>query len=110
MIGKRFGKLTVVERSEKKSDYGQLYWICECDCGNIVEVRGNSLRRTDGNQTVSCGCYHRSIGATNVLTTLQQNGINFIEEYAFLDLPRSRFDFAIIQNNQIIRLVEFDGE
>ena len=110
MIGKRFGKLTVIERSKKKGEDGRLYWICECDCGNIVEVLGHSLRRTDGNQTISCGCYHRSIGATNILTTLQQNGVNFVEEYVFLDLPKSRFDFAIIQNNQIIRLIEFDGE
>lgn len=110
MIGKKFGKLTVLERSPKKSKNGQLYWICKCDCGNIIEVLGHSLRRKDGNQTVSCGCHHRSIGATNILIILQLNAVNFIEEYAFLDLPKSRFDFAIINNGQVERLIEFDGE
>lgn len=110
MIGKKFGKLTVLERSPKKSKNGQLYWICECDCGNIIEVQGHSLRRKDGNQTVSCGCHHRSIGATNILNILQHNAVNFIEEYVFLDLPKSRFDFAIINNGQVERLIEFDGE
>ena len=110
MIGKRFGKLVVQKRSEKKGSGGELYWFCQCDCGNIIEVRGHNLKRKDGNQTVSCGCYHRSIGATNILTLLQENNINFIEEYVFLDLPKSRFDFAIIENEKITRLIEFDGE
>lgn len=110
MLNKRFGKLVVKSRSEKKGKDGELYWFCECDCGEIIEVLGHSLRRKDGNQTVSCGCYHRSIGATKILTLLTDNNINFIEEYSFIDLPKSRFDFAIIENNQIIRLVEFDGE
>ena len=110
MIGKRFGKLIVQKRSEKKGPSGELYWFCQCDCGNTVEVRGHSLKRKDGNQTVSCGCYHRSIGAINILTLLQENNINFIEEYVFLDLPKSRFDFAIIKNEKIVRLIEFDGE
>lgn len=110
MIGRRFGKLVVQKRSEKKGPNGELYWFCKCDCGNIVEVRGHNLKRKDGNQTVSCGCYHRSIGATNILTLLQENNINFIEEYVFLDLPKSRFDFAIVENEKITRLIEFDGE
>ena len=110
MLNKRFGKLVVKERSSRKGSRGELYWICECDCGNIVEVRGHSLTRKDGNQTVSCGCFHRSIGAQNIYDCLIKNNINFIDEYSFIDLPKSRFDFAIIENNQITRLIEFDGE
>lgn len=110
MIGKRFGKLVVQKRSEKKGSRGELYWLCQCDCGNIIEVRGHSLKRQDENKTVSCGCYHHSIGATNILTLLQENNIDFIDEYVFPDLPKSRFDFAIIENGKIVRLIEFDGE
>lgn len=110
MIGKTFGKLTVVERSERKGNSGEIYWICLCDCGNLTEVRGQDLKRNDGNQTISCGCFHRSIGATKILNCLTDNNINFIEEYTFIDLPKSRFDFAIIENKQVVRLVEFDGE
>lgn len=110
MIGQRFGKLVVQKRSDRKGSGGELYWICCCDCGNIVEVRGHSLKRKDENKTVSCGCYHRSIGALNILNILQENNIDFIEEYTFIDLPKSRFDFAIIENKQVVRLVEFDGE
>ena len=107
--GQKFGKLTVIERDETKPR-GIVYWICICDCGNILSIRGHDLKRKDGNQTISCGCYHRSIGATNILNILQNNSIDFVEEYVFLDLPKSRFDFAIIENEKITRLIEFDGE
>ena len=107
--GQRFGKLTVLERDNTKPR-GVVYWLCQCDCGKIISVRGQSLKRKDGNQTVSCGCYHRSIGATNILSILSENNIDFIDEYSFKDLPKSRYDFAILKNNDIIRLIEFDGE
>ena len=110
MLNKRFGKLVVKQRSERKGNGGELYWICQCDCGKTIEVRGHELRRKDENRTVSCGCYHRSIGATNIMDCLIFNGIEFIDEYVFPDLPKSRFDFAIIENGKIIRLIEFDGE
>ena len=110
MLNKRFGKLVVKQRSERKGNGGELYWICQCDCGKTIEVRGHELRRKDENRTVSCGCYHRSIGATNIMDCLIFNGIEFIDEYVFPDLPKSRFDFAIIENEKVVRLIEFDGE
>ena len=33
LIGKKFGRLTVLGLSEKKSGR-KSYWVCECDCGN----------------------------------------------------------------------------
>ena len=108
--GQKFGKLTVIERDNTKPRGGPTYWICLCDCGNIVSVQGCNLKLKNENRTVSCGCYHRSIGATNILTLLQENNIDFVEEYVFLDLPKSRFDFAIIENEKVVRLIEFDGE
>lgn len=110
MLNKRFGKLVVKQRSERKGNGGELYWICQCDCGKTIEVRGHELRRKDENRTVSCGCYHRSIGATNIMDCLIFNGIEFIDEYVFPDLSKSRFDFAIVENGKIVRLIEFDGE
>lgn len=57
LTGKKFGRLTVIDRSENDYIYkGKIYprWNCICDCGNIVEVMGDELR--SGN-TKSCGCY-----------------------------------------------------
>lgn len=52
--GNRYGRLTVIRAGRSASD--GLRWVCKCDCGNYVEVRGLSLR--SGN-TKSCGCYRR---------------------------------------------------
>ena len=110
MLNRRFGKLVVQARSERKGNGGELYWICHCDCGKDIEVRGHDLRRTDENRTVSCGCYHRSVGAINIMNCLILNNIDFIDEYVFPDLPKSRFDFALIKDGKVVHLIEFDGE
>ena len=52
LVGKRFGKLTVLSPAELNSDK-HLLWRCQCDCGNIINVRSQSLRNGD---TRSCGC------------------------------------------------------
>ena len=42
--GQRFGKWTVVDECETRR-YGQVYWMCVCECGAYKEVSGSSLRR-----------------------------------------------------------------
>ena len=54
LTGQRYGNLVVVERDCLR-EKGRPYWICKCDCGNYVVVKGNALRT--GN-TKSCGCKH----------------------------------------------------
>lgn len=49
--GQRFGHLTAISIAGKRNN--RFVWFCKCDCGNEVEVDGNSLRT--GN-TLSCGC------------------------------------------------------
>src|SRR5215471_1520917 len=53
LTGKRFGRLTVIERSAFQSSPIHPEWLCQCDCGNETLVRGQHLR--NGN-TKSCGC------------------------------------------------------
>lgn len=56
MLGKRFGKLKVLEESGHLGTF--VAFKCQCECGNLTIVRGASLR--SGN-TTSCGCVHKSI-------------------------------------------------
>lgn len=59
MIGKRFGRLTVISPAEdyvSKAGIHYLRYNCLCDCGNYCTSLGNDLRRGNTN---SCGCYHR---------------------------------------------------
>lgn len=56
LTGKRFGRLTVIERADdyiSPNGVTAVKWKCLCDCGNVTEVRANDLR----NGTIkSCGC------------------------------------------------------
>lgn len=53
LIGKHFGRLTVIEHSNKDK-----YWICQCECGNIKEIYEYNLLK---GKTNSCGCLHKEI-------------------------------------------------
>lgn len=53
LTGLRFGRLTVLGQSEKRSANRNILWRCRCDCGNIVEMARDKL--ITGNST-SCGC------------------------------------------------------
>jgi len=52
MIGKRFGRLTVISRAEDGKG-GRTRWSCACDCGGTTTTSGKNLRR---GHTNSCGC------------------------------------------------------
>ena len=52
ITGVRFGRITVVERSERKSANHRL-WRCRCDCGRETYVQGPMLKT---GRTTSCGC------------------------------------------------------
>lgn len=54
LTGKRFGKLTVLRRGERNDGHSS-WWICQCDCGNIKEIRRSCLIK---GFTKSCGCYN----------------------------------------------------
>lgn len=52
LMGKRFGKLTVISQSVPHN--GRTYWLCRCDCGNEKIVCARDL--TSGH-TTTCGCW-----------------------------------------------------
>jgi len=41
--GMKFGMLTVVERLGKKN--GKYWWKCKCECGQVFEAEGDSVRK-----------------------------------------------------------------
>lgn len=63
MIGKKFGKLTVIKRSETyitPSRQKKVRWLCKCDCGKETIVSSQDLKKR---HTKSCGCINKkSIG------------------------------------------------
>lgn len=53
LVGKRFGRQVVLSDSNRSG-----YVVVQCNCGNIHEVRADTLTR-DKNRAYSCGCYRR---------------------------------------------------
>lgn len=118
LSGKRFGKLLVIginqDRYNKellKTKKPHIYWKCICDCGNYTEVESSHLLN---GHTSSCGCI-KSLGEQKIAKLLKENNISFLTEVYFDDLRGYgngllRFDFAVINNNKILYLIEFNGK
>lgn len=62
LTGKKFGRLTVLGLSEKRSGR-KSYWVCQCECGNKKIVRSDCLK--SGN-VKSCDCLKREQDKINL--------------------------------------------
>lgn len=60
LAGKRVGKLVVVQRAEPLDDSGDVFWLCQCDCGKAKVIRGQKLRKPS-QPTRSCGCLREKL-------------------------------------------------
>ncbi len=61
-VGERYGILTVEQLSEvpyiSPSGRKHYIWICRCDCGNVIRVMSDNLKRTK-----SCGCLKKEVAS-----------------------------------------------
>lgn len=105
LLGQRFGRLTVIK--ELPTENQESIWLCQCDCGNLKEVKGWYLTR---GIVSSCGCL-KSKGEQKISQILSENNIKYEREKIF-DTCLSptgaplRFDFYV-ENKY---LIEYDGE
>lgn len=103
-----FGKLTVLYL--KGSNNNRKIWHCKCDCGNECDIDSHSLI---SGSTKSCGCLH-SYKEIEIEQILDRFKIQYVKEYTFSDLRGKRnplrFDFAIKQNDNLICLIEYQGD
>lgn len=74
--GNKYGRLTVVGRAENEGTRAK--WLCECDCGNHVEVNGKKLRT---GHTQSCGCYRAEVTAPKQGKNNFKHGASLTQEY-----------------------------
>lgn len=56
LIGKRFGRLTVINDTVERKENGSIVWKCLCDCGNEKLVTTAAL---NSGSTQSCGCLYK---------------------------------------------------
>lgn len=107
-VDNKYGKLTVLEYDKQNSNK-QAKWICKCDCGNIISVKGTKLRFGQK----SCGC-EKSKGELKINQLLSTNHILYKTQIAFpncKNIKELKFDFGVYdENNQLKYLIEYDGE
>ena len=122
MLGRKFGKLTVMAREKDLyTKQGTVIdqWLCHCDCGNNVVVRGASLRN---GHTSSCGCYrlemltginYMSKSETAVANVLDELGVIYVAQKTYCDLVGVAnnllsYDFCVNMNGDDY-LIECQG-
>lgn len=97
LIGKTFGKLTVIERyygNNIKNTRNKVVWLCKCECGNEKAVIVDDLK---SGKVKSCGCLI-SNAENEIEEFLRINNIIFIKQFIFDNCKNIRvlpFDFAI---------------
>ena len=55
LVGKKFGRLTVISRSAERNKRGSVMWECACDCGKYVRKTTVALTH-NRSRLKSCGC------------------------------------------------------
>ena len=64
LVGKRFGQLTVIKRSQKRDAVNSSYkWVCLCDCGNYILCRTDNL---NSGHTKRCSICNNNRGLRSV--------------------------------------------
>ncbi len=79
IIGKMFGRLTVVSRSKRKDIAGRKpFFRCRCSCGTMTEVRWPNLF---AGRTKSCGCLKTEILLSSKFAGLVGRTTKDVPEY-----------------------------
>ena len=56
LIGKKFGRLTVIKREYPNDKWRHTRWLCKCECGMEKIILGDDLK---SGKTRSCGCLYK---------------------------------------------------
>ena len=110
------GHLTVLKPTRKDLKTGNIFWLCQCDCGNQIEVRSFYLNYNSPYEQLSCGC-QVSNGEYHLNKILNKYKINYKTQFQINDCRSSisnypyKFDFAIFDQNDILLfLIEYNGK
>lgn len=109
IIGKRFDYLEVIEPVQND---GASIYRCYChNCGSYKNIKYSDLIK---GRTHACGCI-LSWAEAQLKSLFNQYDIEYIPQFTFNDLRSEkdvllRFDFAILKDNQLYCLIEYQGE
>lgn len=103
LCGQKFGKLTVLQKSNKKTKTRGCVWVCQCECGKTKEIPTNGLK---GGTYQTCGDkINHNISAMKVgevplshINAIKQNAIK--RGLLFNISPQSLSDLFLKQNKK----------
>lgn len=98
LTGKKFGRLTVIERTDSPNKNAK--WLCLCDCGKYVSVFGTDLKN---GKTQSCGCIHSEQLA-------ERNYKHGLSNTKLMNIWRSMKDRCYNPNNKAYRIYGAEGK
>lgn len=81
LSGRRFGRFTVLKKSESRKQ--RRYWLCRCDCGVIKYADASNLKL---GTTKSCGCWKRD----NTSRIMFTHGLSKTKAYKTLTRMKQR--------------------
>lgn len=69
LSNKRFGSV-IAKKYLRTAEDGRAIWLCQCDCGNNVEIGTHKLKR---NKSTSCGCVQNARGINRIVKSAYKN-------------------------------------
>lgn len=60
LMGQRFGRLTIIAETSKRTASRGMVWLCRCDCGKEKEIAALHLKQ---GLILSCGCLSKEINS-----------------------------------------------
>ena len=85
-LGKIFGRLTVKESYVKNK---RQYYLCECSCGVIKEIRKDSIIKKE-KATRSCGCLKKEQDYKNLVSIEKTHGLTKHRLYKIFNGMKTR--------------------
>ena len=100
-IGAVFGRLKVIEETRTKDKHGNYLWECQCECGNIKNISGSSLRR---GYIKSCGCLRLNRKKNYPTNKSGTQGVCFKKKdqkwYAYITYKKKNYHLGYFENQE----------
>ena len=100
-IGAVFGRLKVIEETRTKDKHGNYLWKCQCECGNIKNISGSSLRR---GYIKSCGCLRLNRKKNYPTNKSGTQGVCFKKKdqkwYAYITYKKKNYHLGYFENRE----------
>lgn len=87
-----FGRLKAIKPTPRRDSNGSIFWLCECECGNITYASVTSLK-TGG--VHSCGCLRKESSVKNY----KRAGKNIKDKYCIDGTNVNNLTAKIPKNN-----------